>query len=114
MDKKNKKPTPPPAAPQLNAENQQAARRLATQHSVLKQLFADASAELAIVQAENGQLMQRLQAAQQMIEKLTADDTETRKVNKEQAEIIEKLTVDLVEARKAVDEQSENTEPEAK
>ncbi len=104
----------PAAPPQLSPEEQQATRRLATQHSVLKQQFADVSVDCAIVKAEHNLLAQRLAAAQQMIEKLTADDAATRKVNEEQVTIIEKLTADLAEVRKAVDEQSEDKEPEAK
>lgn len=64
----------PQATPeQIDVAQQRAAQRLQTQHAVLKLKFADVSVDLEIARKERDEVIQRLQAAQQVIEKLTED-----------------------------------------
>lgn len=60
-------------AQQIEVAQMQAARRLQTQHAVLKTRFAEVEVDRTILQAENQQLIQQLRSAKTTIEKLTAE-----------------------------------------
>jgi hypothetical protein len=80
-EKKTKKDTAPtPITPDVEGkvaaptqEQIAAAQRLRAEHAVLKVEFADVSVAKAIAERERDQVIQRLQMAQQVIEKLTVE-----------------------------------------